>query len=717
MASPAQSGRIYQFGAFRLVPVNGVLFRGEEVVSLSPNIVKTLNVLVARHGRVVSREELLREVWPDTFVEESNLTHNISVLRKALGEGPGDQQYIQTVPKRGYRFVAAVREVDDRLAGEEASFAKLAVLPAPVARPAWRRPALLAAGVAVLIGLGALGYFLVRPAGRATPAKANFTQLTDQPGQELYPSLSPDGNLFVYASRASGNWDIHLQRVGGRNVINLTRDCPLDDTQPAFSPDGQHIAFRSGRDGGGVFVMGATGESVKRVTDFGYYPAWSSDGSEIVCATADFWRPDYRRSTGSRLYVVRLEASSGSARQRPVAGAEDAVQPAWSPHGHRIAYWGLRGGNRDIWTVPAQGGQPVAVTADPHLDWNPVWSPDGNYLYYASDRAGSMSVWRVRIAEESGKPLATPELVTTPSPYSGHFSFSRDGRRMCYVQHLLTANLQKVSFDPLRERALGQPVLVSRGSTRVGTPDLSPDGQWLAFCTRTAKEDVFLVRADGTGLRQLTDDVDSNRAPRWSPDGSRLAYLSARSGKYEIWTMNPDGSSARQLTYESRGPALSPLWSPDGRRLVYNVQGLGAFIIEVEKPWAEQSPQALGAPSEPGVWFCARSWSRDGRGIVGDLQGPTGGYSGVGIYSLESRTLRRLTEFGGVARWLSDCRRLMFHDEQKIYLLDTRSGKVREILSVAPHELGSIFTLARDDRLIVFPVEVTEADVWLMSLR
>ncbi|MBM3747281.1 MAG: hypothetical protein FJW34_15950 [Acidobacteria bacterium] len=131
----------------------------------------------------------------------------------------------------------------------------------------------------------------------------------------------------------------------------------------------------------------------------------------------------------------------------------------------------------------------------------------------------------------------------------------------------------------------------------------------------------------------------------------------------------------------------------------------------------EQSPQALGTPDEPGVWFWARSWSPDGRSIAGDLRGPTGAYSGIAVYSLESRTIRRLTEFGAVARWLSDSHRLMFRDDQKIHLLDTRSGKVREILSVAPHELGSIFTLARDDRTIAFVLETTEADVWLMSQR
>ena len=98
--------------------------------------------------------------------------------------------------------------------------------------------------------------------------------------QELHPSLSPDGRALVYASQASGNWDIYFQRVGGKTALNLTKDSAADDTHPAFSPDGQWIAFRSERDGGGLFVMGATGEDVRRVSDRGFHPAPSADAKE-----------------------------------------------------------------------------------------------------------------------------------------------------------------------------------------------------------------------------------------------------------------------------------------------------------------------------------------------------------------------------------------------------------------------------------------------------
>jgi len=701
MADPNGQERCYGFGPFRLHHKGRLLLRDGDLVPLEPKQLDTLLALVEAKGRLLTKEDLLDRVWPDVSVEETNLTRNISVLRKTLGKGGDGLAYIETIPKRGYRFTGEIRELEDA---------------PPFARRRGSRRTLITAGLALLATLIAAAYFWLRP-GRVSSRQAIFTRLTDQPGPEVHAVLSPDGSLFAYAGRAEGNWDIYLQRTGGRNAINLTRDCPFDDTQPAFSPDGQRIAFRSERDSGGIFVMGATGESVMRVTDLGYHPAWSPDGGKILCATANFRKPNYRRSTGSRLFAVSLETPPGAVRQRQIAGPEDAVQPAWSPHGYRIAYWGLRGGNRDIWTVPADDGEPVAVTADSSFDWNPVWSPDGRHLWFASDRGGSMAFWRVRIDEKSGKLLAAPEQVATPSPYSGYLSFTRDGRSVGYVQYLWSDQLHKASFDPVRETISGKPAPLTRGSLRAGSSDLSPDGQWVVFNTQTTPEDIFLIRSDGTGLRQLTNDGISKRVPRWSPDGSRIAYMSARSGKYEIWTMYPDGSQQRQLTLENRGPALRPVWAPDGKRLLYSVQGLGSFTLDVGKPWPQQAPQHVGSPDQPGVWFWPGTWSPDGNEIAGDLQDPTGSYSGIAVYSLPSRTFRRLTRFGSVARWLSDSRRLIFYDEHRIYLLDSRSGRVRELLSVAPHELGgAVVAVARDDRTIAFVQETTEADVWQMSL-
>ena len=576
-----------------------------------------------------------------------------------------------------------------------------------------KRAAALILGLMVL---GAVTLFAVSRRNpslkKATTINATFTQLTDQPGPEYYPSLSPDGKSVVYASYASGNWDIYFQRVGGKNPVNLTKDSEADDTHPVFSADGERIAFRSEREGGGLFVMGATGESVKRLSDFGNNPAWSPDGKEIACADEGPVDPAVRSNPISRVWAVNVV--TGEKRQ---VTKEDSIQPNWSPHGNRIAYGGRRNAaQRDIWTIPAGGGEPTEVTNDAAIDGSPVWSPDGKYLYFVSDRAGSMNLWRVPIEEQTGKVLGPAEAVTTPSPYSAHLSFSRDGRRMVYSQILSRGNLQQVGFDRDKDTITGQPISITQGSRWANTPHLSPDGEWLVFDSQRGKQDdLFVIKRDGTGLRQLTDDIHKDRQPRWSPDGSRIAFFSDRTGKWEIWIINSDGSGLKQITY-SPVLATNPTWSPDGTRLVYRNEVGGPSIIEVEKPWTEQSPQVLPSGGDLlgwGVW----SWSPDGRKLAANVRRTGGSLEGILVYSFEAQQYERLTDVGRNPVWLSDSQRLLFQHQGKLHLIDSRSKKVREILSVAPNEFGLGVTISRDDRLIYFSLISTEADIWLMNLE
>ena len=582
---------------------------------------------------------------------------------------------------------------------------------------AHKKGAIVSTALGVLLIAGALWYVLPRSGSVSTSPtlkNATFAQLTNQAGSELYPSISPDGKSFIYSSRAAGNFDIYLQRVGGTNPTNLTKDSTFDDNQPAFSPDGERIAFRSGREGGGIFLMGATGESVKRLTDFGFHPSWSPDGKEILCSMENFLNPASRGPNDSPLWAVNIT----SGEKRLITNA-DAVQATWSPHGHRIAYWGVwKGGQRDIWTIPAYGGEPEGVTNDEALDWNPVWSPDGSYLYFASDRGGSMNLWRVRIDERSGKVQGQPEPVTTPSQYSEHISFSRDGHRVVYVQAVTSSNIQRVGFDPVGEKVVGQPEWITQGSRRWFGPNVSPDGEWLAFSSFLGEkqEDLFIAKKDGSGLRQLTDDIYKDRYPRWSPDGKRIATHSDRSGKYEIWLINPDGSGLRQLTSTSASVILYPVWSPDGTRVEYSVSGGHNLIADANRTWNEQSPESLPATPEPNTQFEAFSWSTDGRKLAGTMTQP-GVASFISVYSFDSRTYEKLTDVGNFPVWLSDNRRLLFLGQGKIMLVDSQTKKVHEVLSVPPYLIGLGFSITRDDRFIYYHLAQTEADVWLMTLE
>ena len=537
-----------------------------------------------------------------------------------------------------------------------------------------------------------------------------FAPVTDDPGAELFPSLSPDGKSIVYAGKASGNWDIYLRRIGSDESVNLTADSTEDDTQPAFSPDGKQIAFRSGRDGGGVYVMRADGKGVRRLSDAGHNPAWSPDGKQIAYAEEGVERPEDRTGRLSQLWLV--EPAGGRKR---LLRKDDAVQPQWSPSGRHIAFWAIDlDGHRDIWTLPAAGGQAVRITRDEYLNWNPVWSPDGAYLYFCSNRGGSSAIWRVPIKESTGEARGAPELIRTPAPYTAHLSFSRDGRRMAYVHQVTTGRLCTVKFDPLLESVLSEPKEITQSSKGAARPALSPDGKWLAFNSTEQQEHLFVVGADGSGLRQLTNDAYRNRGPRWSPDGKRLAFFSTRTGDWEIWTIEADGSGLRQITALAGQNVAWPVWSPDGKYLAFTIFGVSTFLIETGKPWTAQTPRKLAPPTDGGELFNGWSWSPDGSMLAGFLNRG----DGVVAYLPASGTFRKLSDVGTDPVWLSDSRRLLIHQRGQIHLMDSGTGRMREVLSIAPEEVARRgFAVSPDDRNIYYAVSTTEADVWLVDFE
>ena len=210
--------------------------------------------------------------------------------------------------------------------------------------------------------------------------------------------------------------------------------------------------------------MEASRENLRPVIPRCHHPSWSPDGKEIVCSVIGHSTPGTRNTKPSSLWIVDVETGA-----KRLLCESDAMQPSWSPSGARIAFWFMQpsAGRSDIATVSKVGGQIVVVTNDASTNWNPVWSPDGRFLYFASDRAGNMRFWRVAIDQETGKVLGEPEGVGTPATYNRHLSFSRDGRRLLYVQTDQQANIQAVTFDSKLEKTVGEPFWITRGDRQI----------------------------------------------------------------------------------------------------------------------------------------------------------------------------------------------------------------------------------------------------------
>ncbi len=628
------------------------------------------------------------------------------VVQKALAADPGER----------YQHVDELL-VDLRALGKRVPQGIQAGAPGGVRfRKALRVAGIGAAGLAILLGGAEIARRARNTSGGASIPTMEFKKLTSTAGIEWFPSLSPDGEWFAYGgASASGRRHIYLQSVSGENRQDLTPDSTADDDQPAFSPKGERIAFHSTRGGGGIFVMGRTGEAVKRITSSGFNPAWSPDGALLAYGDGPIEIFPQNINLVSQLWIVEVESGK---TWRLFEG--DAVQPSWSPHNLRIAYTNRTGNQArgGIWTVPAAGGTPVPVTSDPARDWSPVWSPDGKYLYFASDRGGSMNLWRIAIDEKSGKARGRPQALTTPAPYLAHLSFSADGKRIAYSAVLVTSNVQQLSLDA-SFHPKGEPSWVTNGSRRWSSPDPSPDGEWVAFYSLTEPEgQIYIAHPDGSGLHQVTSGA-IDRVPRWSPDGRWLAYASDRSKRFELWKIRPDGSDLQQLTSGGGGYAA---WHPDGLTIAAKT-----MLFDPNRPWKEQTPETLPPLSKSGDEFIANSWSPDSRYLAGMVRGdrvaPGSLGAGITVYSLESRSYTQITDFGEWPVWLPDSRHLLFvANGNAFYVADVdvlsrqAQREAQRVYSVTGDVIGPP-RVTRDGKKMFFSRRVTESDVWLCSLR
>jgi eukaryotic-like serine/threonine-protein kinase len=578
-------------------------------------------------------------------------------------------------------------------------------------RGVWSKAAL----GAVLLAVVALAAWFLATRLKATPptnwADARTIKITDLAGTEMFPSLAPDGKSLIYVSRISGNYDIYSKRIGAKKADNLTEGNQEEDTQPAFSADGKRIAFRSSRDGGGIFIMTETGESPQKLVGFGFNPAWSPDSKEIVCAESSV-ESSNRLSSKSKMWIVNT--TTGESR---VLTESDAVQPSWSPNNKRIAYWGVHeGSQRDIWTISTKGGDPVAVTNSADVDFNPVWSPDGRYLYFISNRKGTYSLWRVEIDEASGKVLGEPELVPLPSVRSCHMSFSMNGKQLVFVQITPNQNAQRFAFDPVAEKIIGPSVAVTNGSTTINAPAISPDGSQLVYTGSSIDIELFVLKIGSFLPNRITENMGNNLIPRWSPDGKQIAAYSNQNGAHQIYIMNSDGSGRQQITEAGGRGAVYPIWSPVDKRMAYSLFGGKTYIMDLSKPFNEQTLHETPFFPNSSDHFVAWDWSPDGKylsGVRGDAEG-TG--HGIYLYSLETGEYEKISDFGRRPVWLNDNRRLLFTTEEKLYIVHRDSKKTTELFSNTPFTLSGV-SITKDNRTFYLASAIVEADVWLLTLE
>ncbi len=403
------SDELYAFGPCRLHVDRRVLTRQNKRIPLAPKTFELLLLLVRSPGRAFSKQELMMALWPDTFVEEANLSFQISTLRKALGDGASE--WIETIPKHGYRFAAEVSASSTPAPWPADASSTDGAVDVPVGAASnvqhqtvverHRRAVAVALAAFIIVSI-AIGwrFFLSPQTSHTRSVPRSLVQFTFDSGLQYEPTWSPDGGMIAYSSDRDGNFDIWVQQTTS-TPVPVTRS-PAHDWQPDLKPDGSQIVFRSERRGGGLYVVPTLGGTETKIATFGYRPRWSQNGSQILFASSAL----QHIGDAPRLYVVGLDGSSPVEVQRELlAGMKYGGMGgyAWHPDGMRISVWGEhKERGRGFWTMPLVGGTVTTSEIDPEVKLQMqgavtlqrfVWARSGQYLYFEGVSQGVRKWW------------------------------------------------------------------------------------------------------------------------------------------------------------------------------------------------------------------------------------------------------------------------------------------------------------------------------------
>lgn len=569
---------LYAFGPFSLDTSECLLTVEGRPVPLAPKAFEALVILVENAGHLIDKDDLMKRLWPDSFVEEGNVAKHVSLLRKVLSDATNGGEYIETVPKRGYRFVVEVREVADAEVDSRRETLPSGNLGPEVEtrRPVAGRRVLAATAVAVLLIASGVLWFAKRKPTSSHAPELRLRQLTSNSSENavIIGTISPDGRYLAYSDLAG----MHIQNVesGESRSIPLPSGFDGDKAEWAvgfWSPDSTRFfanAHRPGQNlpdwasqGTSTWAVSVLGGPPRKLRDEAMSSTVSPDGSAVSFGTnkgkfgdREIWLMDPNGEHARKLFGPDQESSIG--------------QINWSPNARRVIYQKTDGSGNTILSHDLEGGLPTTILSPSEAEGlrDYLWLPDGRLIYTSGEATAigagdtTCNFWQLRIDTSTGKRTEKPGRLTNwPGFCNSALSVTADGKRLVFLK------------------------------------------EQLHFSTYVSDFDTTRTRITNTTHFTLTESFD---APEdWTADSKAIILKSNRTGHYGIYIQALNEDTAKPLT-SGQNNVWNAHVSPDGKWVLYQ-RDMAPPEEVLRVPINGGLPEVITTTRSEGFFSCAKA--------------------------------------------------------------------------------------------------------------
>ena len=687
--------QLLEFGPFQVDPEQRLLLRDQQPVALSPKAFDLLVILLERSGQIVHKDELMKMLWPDTFVEESNLGQHIFLIRKALGERAQGSSYIVTVPGRGYRFAQKVRilprEVEDEsshpLNGAERSPTNgngnsvppigsmdnyLLLDKTTSTKSNWRVVGVLTVLAVALAALVGWNWFRPLP----VPKLARVVHITNFGRVEPFSQALGDGSKVFFAERTGGTRSLAtVPQQGGNPTLVWTsvENLMIHDVDRQRS----RLLVTSGNSESGspLWIVPSAGGSAQRIGEIIANSAvWSADHQQIAY------------SIDTDLFIAHADGST----PHKIFSAPGVVEYLrWSPDSKRISLTvrDLATSVLSLWQIEADGRKAHQLSFDwpvPIGRWGEGeccgdWSPDGRFFIFRSRRDRVSAIWIMPASSNFLKKQSAPTQLYSSSDRLNQPRFSADGRHIYLIHYHERRELSR--YD--KTKSTFTPYL-DGGAERLLS--FSRDGKWVAY-RNESDGSLWRSRTDGSQALQLTSAPMDSYHPAWSPDGKQIAFDNGM----RLYIVSVDGGVPRPLL-PNDGDGIQPSWSPDGAFLIFTSwppwRHPNIYKLDLRTGETSQLPGALGLENA--------EWSPDGKHIAAS----NASTQKIMLFNFASQSWSDLAQGSpdswGI-RWSKDSRLLYFQsaynaEEQPIFRIHISDRSIEQITSSRQLQSADVLT-------------------------